>query len=65
MTHYDCTEGCPALVDRLKSIVGDHGEEVILEPYPNMGSRIGLTAWQRIGRFIRAYRGVDHHVGGG
>jgi len=72
MVQYDCPEGCPELVAGLEEIVGHYGEGVILAPYPGMGTRISLTAWQRIARldefdegrierFIRAYRGDDHH----
>lgn len=71
---YDCPEGCPELVQQLEGIVSDLGEEgLLLAPYPDMGSRIALTAWNRIDKFeafdeariksfIRAYRGIDHHV---
>jgi hypothetical protein len=45
---------------------------LILAPYPQLDSRIALTAWtrldkfnefdeSRIDRFIEAYIGVDHH----
>jgi hypothetical protein len=45
---------------------------VILAPYPGMKNRIALTAWTRletlddfdetrVERFIKAYRGIDHH----
>ncbi len=49
--HYDCPEGCSELVEQLTSIVGDFGArsaKVLLSPYPNMGSRIALTAWTYI-----------------
>jgi len=49
--HYDCPEGCSELVEQLTSIVGDFGAQgakVLLSPYPNMGSRIALTAWTYI-----------------
>jgi hypothetical protein len=47
---------------------------VILPPYPAWRTRFGLTAWTRLDafddfdearivRFIRAYRGIDHHKG--
>lgn len=60
---------------QLAAIVKKHQEQVVLAPYPGMDSRITLTAWtqidkfdnfdqQRIERFIKAYRGIDHHVGG-
>ena len=72
IVHYDCPDGCPDLVAQLQDIVGRYRDEVVLEPYPGMKTRIALTAWQRIDqfdqfdekrivRFIRAYRGVDHH----
>lgn len=72
IVHYDCPEGCPDLVVQLAQIVERYHEGVILEPYPGMGTRIALTAWQRIDqfdefdeerivRFVRAFRGDDHH----
>jgi hypothetical protein len=72
IVHYNCPNGCSDLVGELEGIVEGYHEGVILEPYPDMDTRIALTAWQRIDqfdefdgerieRFIRAYRGVDHH----
>ncbi len=72
IVHYDCPDGCPDLVAQLRAVVERYREGVILEPYPEMEARIALTAWQRIDqfdqfdeerivRFIRAYRGDDHH----
>jgi hypothetical protein len=72
IVHYNCLDGCPELVAQLEEIVEHYDEGVILEPYPGMETRIALTAWQRIdqfdefdeervARFIRAYRGDDHH----
>jgi hypothetical protein len=72
MVQYDCPEGCQDLVDRLSAIVSLYDEQVILAPYPGIGSRIALTAWRRIDtfdeldedrvtQFIRAFRGIDHH----
>jgi hypothetical protein len=72
IVHYDCSDGCSELVAQLSEIVEGYDEGVILEPYPQMDTRIALTAWQRIDqfdefdeerivRFIRAYRGDDHH----
>jgi hypothetical protein len=69
---YNCPSGCPDLVDKLKAIVSRYKDEVILAPYPGLKHRIALTAWTRIDafdqfdegrivRFIKAYRGVDHH----
>ncbi len=73
LVQYNCPPGCADLVDRLRSIVGPYDRQVILAPYPGMDAAIALTAWGRIEklsafdeaaivRFIRAYRGIDHHV---
>ena len=72
MVQYNCPEACPELVAQLEGMVTQYHDGVILAPYPSMDSRIALTAWQRIdqfeefdeeriSRFIRAYRGDDHH----
>lgn len=72
MVQYNCPEGCPELVSQLEDVVRRYPQYVILAPYPDMESRIALTAWQhidrleafnerRIVRFIEAYRGIDHH----
>lgn len=72
MVQYNCPDGCDDLVEQLSAIVRRYDDHVILAPYPDMESRIALTAWQRIdlleefdeGRilsFINAYRGIDHH----
>jgi len=72
MVQYNCPEGCPDLVGKLKAIVSGYEHQVILAPYPGMKTRIALTAWtkldafndfdeKRIRRFIMAYRGIDHH----
>ncbi len=72
---YNCPQGCPALVEKLKVIVDRHDRHVLLAPYPGMDTTIALTAWGRIDRldafdadritgFIRAYAGIDHHPGG-
>jgi len=68
---YNCT--CPEDVEKLAVIVRKYPTQVILAPYPSMPSRLALTAWTRletldtvdqgrIERFIRAYRGIDHHA---
>jgi hypothetical protein len=60
------------LVAQLEEVVGQYPDQVFMAPYPDMEHRIALTAWtridtldefdeQRIQRFIRAYRGIDHH----
>jgi hypothetical protein len=70
---YDCPDGCPELVSQLGEVVERYHEGVLLAPYPGMDTRIALTAWTRIDkfdefdqdriiRFIRAFRGEDHHV---
>ncbi len=73
LVQYNCPQGCPDLVEKLRAIVNRYGRQVILAPYPGMDKRIALTAWaridkfdtldeKRITRFIDAYRGIDHHV---
>ena len=48
--HYNCPEGCPQLVEQLSSIVR-RADEVIMSPYPDMDTRIALTAWNYIDKF--------------
>jgi hypothetical protein len=70
LIQYNCD--CPELVAKLKAIVERYDRHLILAPYPGMKSTIALTAWGRIDafddfdearivRFIKAYRGIDHH----
>jgi len=70
MVQYNCE--CPELAEKLAAIVKRYDHYVILAPYPGMKGKIALTAWTRIDtmeefdearivRFIRAYRGIDHH----
>ncbi len=72
MVQYNCPEGCEDLVAQLADIVSRYDKHVILAPYPEMESRIALTAWgridtfdgfdeERIVKFIKAYKGIDHH----
>ncbi len=74
MVQYHCAAACPDLVAKLTAIVRRYEIQVILAPYPGMRTRIALTAWTRLDafddfdearivRFIRAYRGIDHHKG--
>jgi hypothetical protein len=74
MVQYHCPTPCPELVAKLTEIVKRYETQVILAPYPGMRTRIALTAWTRLDafdefdearivRFIRAYRGIDHHKG--
>jgi len=69
---YSCDPECPALVEKLTAIVKRYNEYVVLAPRPKMDKRIALTAWgkidefdefdeARIERFIRKFRGIDHH----
>ncbi len=72
---YNCPDGCPDLVEQLEGVMNDLGkDELLLAPYPDMDTRIALTAWNRIDKFedfdqerivdfIKAYRGIDHHQG--
>lgn len=72
MVQYNCPDGCPDLVAKLKAIVSGYDRQVILAPYPGMKTRLALTAWarldafedfdeKRVRGFITAYRGIDHH----
>ena len=74
VVQYRCATPCPDLAEQLARIVRRYGTQVILAPYPEMRTRIALTAWTRLDafddfdeasivRFIRAYRGIDHHRG--
>jgi hypothetical protein len=76
LVQYCCPRGCPDLVQRLTAIVTRYREHTILAPYPDMDRTIALTAWgridkldvfdeNRVGRFIEAYRGIDHHARSG
>jgi hypothetical protein len=74
VVQYRCATPCPDLAAKLAAIVRRYETQVILAPYPEMRTRIALTAWTRLDafddfdearivRFIRAYRGIDHHKG--
>ncbi|OGK83646.1 MAG: hypothetical protein A2X52_12840 [Candidatus Rokubacteria bacterium GWC2_70_16] len=74
MVQYSCPQGCPELVEKLRAVISQYRDKVILAPYPGLKARIALTAWTRIDafedfdaariqRFIKAYRGIDHHRG--
>ncbi|HEX5531387.1 MAG TPA: DUF3105 domain-containing protein [Methylomirabilota bacterium] len=74
VVQYRCATPCPDLAAKLAEIVRRYETQVILAPYPAMRTRIALTAWTRLDafddfdearivRFIRAYRGIDHHKG--
>ena len=52
--HYDCPEECPELVEQLTTLIQegiDRGGKLIMSPYPEMDTRIALTAWTFIDQF--------------
>ena len=52
--HYNCPDGCDDLVDQLSEVVNiatDAGAKVLMSPYPDMDTRIALTAWTVIDKF--------------
>ena len=71
LVQYSCPTPCPDLVKQLEAAATKH-DRVVVAPYPLVESRIVLTAWERIetlnefddhriGAFIEAYAGKDHH----
>lgn len=63
-------------VDRLAELARSYDTQVLMSPYPGLAQPIVLTAWGRIDRlssldearikrFVKAYRGVDHHKDSG
>ncbi len=90
IVYYQCEDGCPELRDQLAEVVQSYlnsGRHVLMMPndpnwtgfgsqsaHKDMGSRIALTAWQRLDKFdefdaarvrafIERYEGIDHHAG--
>lgn len=68
---YNCPDGCPDLVEKLKGIARRY-KRVVLAPYPGMDTRVALTAWRRLDKFdefnerriihfIDTHIGIDHH----
>jgi hypothetical protein len=52
--HYNCPTRCEELVTELSEIVDDANEiggKVLMSPYPDMDSKIALTAWTFIDKF--------------
>ena len=52
--HYNCPDGCEELVAQLTDLVQegvDRGGKLLMSPYPDMDSRIALTAWNFIDQF--------------
>jgi len=83
MIQYDCKD-CSALIGQLEALVQDYYrmadadpkdgryKHIIVAPYAGIGTKIALTAWERIEkldafdaarikRFVEAYVGIDHH----
>lgn len=70
---YNCTSvECSPLINSLSEIAKKYPDKVIMAPYPKLDAKIALTAWTRIDKFnefdsdrihkfIKAYRGIDHH----
>ena len=63
---------CQKLIEDLSSIVKKYSDKVLMAPYPKLDTKIALTAWtridkfndfdeERIQKFIRAFKGIDHH----
>ncbi len=48
--HYNCPDGCDELVAQLVT-TADEFAKTIVSPYPDMDTRIALTAWQYIDQF--------------
>ncbi len=48
--HYNCPDGCDELVAQLEGFY-QRGEEIIVSPYPDMDTRIALTAWTFLDAF--------------
>ena len=49
-THYNCPNGCDELVDQLTTLARDGGK-IVMSPYPEMETRIALTAWNFLDAF--------------
>lgn len=65
---------CKELVEQLTSIVKKYPDKVAMAPYPKLDTKIAITAWtridkfndfdaERIEKFIKAFKGIDHHNG--
>jgi hypothetical protein len=56
--HYNCPDGCDELVTQLAGIVNTaigRGGKIILSPFPDMPTKIALTAWT----FLDAFEDFD------
>lgn len=65
---------CKQLIDILATIAKKYPDKVFIAPYPKLDMKIALTAWtrvdklndfdaERIEKFIKAFKGIDHHKG--
>jgi hypothetical protein len=81
LLQYSCPKGCPDLMKKLQALFVKYKKRadtekkylhLVIAPYPQMDSRLALTAWTRleklddfdeprVDRFIEAYVGIDHH----
>ena len=48
--HYNCPDGCDDLVKQLSAIVSGVNE-IVMSPFPDMDTRIALTAWTYVDQF--------------
>ncbi len=66
------TDTCNQLLDQLATVVKKYPDKVAMAPYPKLDTNIALTAWsridkfndfdeERIQKFIKAFKGIDHH----
>jgi len=46
--HYNCPDGCEELVDQLVDLAPRGFSQFIISPYPNMQSKIAMTAWRHL-----------------
>jgi len=46
--HYNCPQGCEDVVNSLRKLVPSNFSQFVLSPYPDMQSRIAVTAWRRV-----------------
>lgn len=44
--HYNCPDGCEDLVERLRNLVPQNPSQFIVSPYPDMDTKIAITAWR-------------------
>lgn len=46
--HYDCPVACPELATKLEAFADGDPSQFVVSPYPDMPSRIAITAWRRV-----------------